>query len=294
MNRAFGTWPAPTNGMISMARVSYAVRTAVLHGVEPQPVVVEVSISQGIPGVTIVGMASAAVQEARYRVRCAFKECGFEFPRAHLTVNLAPSELKKTGTGFDLPIAVAILACTGQIPTRALDECLFAGELALTGEVCLVRGMVAFDILAAQQGLALVGPPGSTAISNGTTRILHSISQLKQGIESLETIAEGERESFDHAPDGTRPDFADVVDQEMAKRACVIAAAGDHGLLMVGPPGSGKSMIAKRMPSILLPLPAEERAEVMLVYSAAGQDLDDVREGRRPFRAPHHAITKSA
>ncbi|MDO4537521.1 MAG: YifB family Mg chelatase-like AAA ATPase [Coriobacteriales bacterium] len=275
-----------------MGRVSYAVRTAVLRGVEACPVIVEVSTSQGIPGVTIVGMADTAVQEARSRVRCAFRECGYKFPREHFTVNLAPSELKKTGTGFDLPIAVAILACTGQIPVRNLDKCLFVGELALTGQVCPVRGMVAFDLLAAQQGLTLVGPVGSTSIEGGQTRLIRSLAQLKQGTSSLELCPSGMCDLDDSSFEESELDFSEVIDQEMAKRACVIAASGDHGLLMVGPPGSGKSMIAKRIPTILAPLSSEEKAEAMLVYSAAGQDLGDIQRGRRPFRAPHHAITK--
>ena len=272
-------------------RTSYVVHTAVLRGVEAQPVSVEVSVSQGLPGITIVGMPDAAVREAKYRVRSAFKSCEFEVPRVCFTVNLAPSEERKTGTGFDLPIAVAILACTAQIPTDHLDGCLFVGELALTGEVSPVRGLVAYDLLAREQGLEFVGPSGVLA-SGGQALAIHSITQLRQGIRSLEPASATVREeASSHKVGSNERDFADVVDQELAKRAFVIAAAGDHGLLMVGPPGAGKSMMAKRMPTILAPLTDEERAESMLIHSVAGQELTDLKRGVRPFRAPHHAIS---
>lgn len=274
-----------------MARESYAVRTGALRGVEAHPVIVEVNVSQGIPGVTIVGMADAAVLEARHRVRCAFRECGFEWPRAHFTVNLAPSELRKTGTGFDLPIAVAILACTGQIPTRDLDGCMFVGEVALSGDVCSARGMVAFERLAQEQGLTLVGPAGALATMNGGMRCIDSLAQLTQGLESL-PAARLFLDAASHDEGGAEDlDFADVIDQDLAKRAFVIAASGDHGLLMVGPPGAGKSMMAKRMPSILSPMNEQEQAEALVIHSAAGLDLGPLRGGARPFRSPHHAIS---
>lgn len=276
-----------------MARDSFVVHAAVLLGVEAQAVTVEVSISGGIPGVTIVGMPDAAVMEARHRVRCAFRSCGFEWPRVHFTINLAPSELKKTGTGFDLPIAVAMLACTGQIPAKGLDGCLFVGELGLSGEVGNIRGLVAYRMLAKEQNLCLVGPRGITATDVGEAKVMSHLAQLRAGIDVLGSM---DAAAFrDERPTKSaleqRPDFADVVDQEIAKRAFVIAAAGNHGLLMVGPPGAGKSMMAKRMPSILAPLSEQEQAEALLIHSVAGQELDAIARGERPFRAPHHAIS---
>lgn len=275
-----------------MARESYATRTAALRGVEAHPVMVEVSVSQGLPGLTIVGMPDAAVMEARHRVRCAIKSCGFEWPRAHLTVNLAPSELKKTGTGFDLPIAISILACTGQIPTRGLDDCLFVGELALSGTVSTVRGLVAYEMLAVGQGLTLVGPPGVRSTGVGEVRAIQMLTQLRGGVSTLEVGGAPAADACAQEQPHRRADFADVIDQDLAKRAFVIAASGDHGLLMVGPPGSGKSMMAKRMPTILSPLTESERAEALLIHSVAGQELDPIRRGVRPFRAPHHAISR--
>lgn len=272
---------------------SYATRSAVLLGVEAHLVTVEVTTSQSMPGVTIVGKPDVAVQESRHRVRCACKGCEFEWPLVHFTVNLAPSELKKTGTGFDLPIAVAILAGTGQIPREGLDECLFVGELGLFGEVCDIRGLVAYRMLADSLGLTLVGPEGVLDTEGTNVRVIRHLSQLRDGVKELPLLPSADSVDKPHDPArGTQADFADVVDQEMAKRAFVIAAAGNHGLLMVGPPGAGKSMMAKRMPTILSPLSEEERVETMLIYSVAGQDLDSVKNAERPFRAPHHSISK--
>lgn len=274
-----------------MARDSYAVRTALLRGVEAIPVIVEVSMSQGIPGVTIVGMADTMVLESRHRVRCSMRQCGFEWPRAHYTVNLSPSEIRKTGTSFDLPIAVALLCCTNQIPIRDVDECMFVGELTLSGGLVNVRGMVAYERLANEQGLTLVAPGGTIATGGGDVRTIDVLTQLVQGVQSLPSAPSLTRAKTAVLGAEVRLDFADVVDQEVAKRAFVIAAAGEHGLLMVGPPGAGKSMMAKRMPTILAPMDEKEQAEALIIHSVAGQDLAPLLGGARPFRAPHHAVS---
>ncbi len=267
------------------------VKTAVLRGVEACPVTVEVSVSQGLPGVTIVGMADAAVLESRHRVRCAIRACGYQWPRAHLTVNLAPSEIKKTGTGLDLPIAIAILACTQQIPSIGLSDHLFVGELNLYGGVMPIRGMVAYGMLAESNGLSYVGPETSAAFVPHGSKAIRSIAEMAHGLQALPEQSGSDPSLEPTTNNAEGLDFADVVDQEMAKRAFVIAAAGDHGLIMVGPPGAGKSMMAKRMPTILSPLSETERAEVLLIHSVAGQELGTVAQGVRPFRAPHHAIS---
>ncbi len=269
---------------------TFATHTAVLRGVEAFPVTVEVSVSQGIPGITIVGLADTSVMEARHRIRCALKEHGFEIPRAHITVNLAPSEIRKSGTGFDLPIAVAILACTGQIPLDGLDECLFVGELRLNGDVSVVRGIVAYDMLARNEHLHLVTADVRFPSKSGAL-LCQGVADLLRGVRELPTPSIGSQTNDDTEAETDDLDFSDVVDQEMAKRAFVIAAAGNHGLLMVGPPGAGKSMMAKRMPTILPKLDEQELAETLLVYSVAGLDLESIQAGKRPFRAPHHAIS---
>lgn len=271
------------------ALTSYCVHSAALHGVEALPVTIEVSISQTIPGITIVGLPDASVHEARYRVRSALNKYGFELPRVHFTVNLAPSELRKSGAGFDLGIAVAILACTGQIPLEGLDECLFVGELGLEGDVSGVRGLVAYDLLAQEQHLTLV--TANAAIpTKSNARACENIGELLGGVRELPPVRGFAADEADALGSGML-DFADVVDQEMAKRAFVIAAAGNHGLLMVGPPGAGKSMMAKRMPTILSKLDENERAEATLIHSVAGQSIAGVQAGERPFRSPHHAIS---
>ena len=270
---------------------SFSLAAAVLRGIEAVPVRVEVSSSNGIPGISIVGMPDASVLEARSRVRCALRACDFQIPRLNITVNLAPSELRKSGSSFDLPIAVALLAATGQIPTEGIEECLFAGELSLEGSVCPVRGALAYAALAKEQGKKLVvsSRQDFCAEAQGSALFLSSITELKDGIGSLATTSTQSRTAAAYSDN--KLDYADVFGQEIAKRALVIAATGRHGLLMVGPPGSGKTMLARRFSTLLSPLGDEERAQAALIHSVAGEPTDSIESGLRPFRMPHHSIS---
>ena len=273
-----------------MSDGTFSIQTAQLRGVMALPVTVEVGISAGIPGITIVGSPDSAVHESPLRVRNALKSCGFSVPRAHITINLSPAEIRKTGTAYDFPIALAILASTGQIPTEGLDRCLFVGELALNGDIAATRGTVAYARLANSLGLSLVFGGERGALPLEDCLVCPSISAMREGVGECRPYAPLQDCDDGGTWDGG-PDFADVIDQDVAKRAFLVAAVGRHGLLMMGPPGAGKTMLAKRMPSILPRLGGSELNEALLIHSVAGEDTSDLAHGVRPFRAPHHSIS---
>lgn len=265
--------------------------SASLHGVDAIPVVVEVSVGDGIPGMAIVGMADTAVQEARERVRAAIKASGFAMPTEKIVVNLAPGDLRKSGSGFDLPIALGILAASGQISSSCLGDRLFVGELSLDGTVREVAGSLAYCICASKMGYGFASASRHRVPLRDSEQLeLRSLAMLRAEEGITELAARGEST---HGDEGSAEelDFADVSGQEAAKRALQIAAAGRHCLLMVGPPGSGKTMLASRFPSILPPLSEEERLEAAAVHSVAGEEIDSLLAGMRPFRSPHHSST---
>jgi magnesium chelatase family protein len=271
------------------------VRSRALAGVHAPVVTVEVHLAGGLPGVRLVGLPEAEVREARDRVRAALQNAQFEFPARKVTVNLAPADLPKESGRFDLPIALGILAATGQIPAAALDPYEFAGELALTGELRAIRGALAMVLSARRDGRAFVLPATSAAeASLVRDAIVYPANSLLAvcahvtGRERLPAMAAGPALAC-----ASGPDLSDVRGQAQAKRALEIAAAGRHSVLFVGPPGTGKSMLAQRLPSLLPPLAEDEALESAALASLAGRFAPE-RWRERPYRAPHHTASAVA
>jgi magnesium chelatase family protein len=267
-----------------------------LTGLQAPPVTVEVHLANGLPTFSIVGLADTEVKESKDRVRAALANCRFEFPARRITVNLAPAELPKESGRFDLPIALGILAASGQMPAARLAECEFAGELSLSGELRAVRGALAMTLHAARSGRAFVLP----AASAGEAALVRE-AVIYPAATLLDVCAHlsGERplERFASAPleqPLEYPDLADVRGQAHAKRALEVAAAGGHSVLMSGPPGTGKSMLAARLPGLLPPLTDDEALDAAAVQSLASAGFRAERWRQRPFRAPHHTASAIA
>jgi magnesium chelatase family protein len=271
------------------------INSRALAGITAPRVTVEVHISGGLPGIHLVGLPDTEVREARDRVRAALQNARFEVPARKVTINLAPADLPKESGRYDLPIALGILAASGQIPVEALAQYEFAGELALTGELRAVRGALAMALSASRDGHGFVLPSASAdeaarvrgAAVYGADSLLAVCAHLA-GTAPLAPVRSGACvASFD------APDLADVRGQAHAKRALEIAAAGGHSLLLTGPPGTGKSMLAQRLPSLLPPLTDSEALEVAAVASIAGRFAAS-GWGQRPYRAPHHTASAVA
>src|SRR5918999_4027240 len=269
------------------------VASRALAGIEAPEVTVEVHLGPGLPAFHIVGLPDTEVREARDRVRAALNHARFEFPARRITVNLAPAELPKDSSRFDLPIALGILASSGQLDLQGLTDLEFAGELSLTGELRPVRGALAMALAARAAGRAFVLPEGNApqaALAEGA-RILPARTLL----EVVAHIA-GEAPLTEFCPVGRSsdvayPDFSDVKGQQQVKRALEVAAAGAHSVLLLGPPGTGKSMLAARFPGILPALSEDEALEVAAIHSVSSAGFEAGRWGERPFRAPHHSAS---
>jgi magnesium chelatase family protein len=273
------------------------VTSFALIGLDSTPVSVEVDISRGLPSQTIVGLPDAAVRESSERVRAAIVNSGLVHPRARLTVNLAPADLRKEGPAYDLPIAVAILVATEQVGAD-LSEAALVGELSLDGDVRSVTGMLPMAVGAREQGLKTLYVPASNAAEAALVEGLEvipvaSLASLVGHFHGYAPIEPFQAPAVDDLSPVVYPvDFRDVKGQEHVKRALEVAAAGSHNVLMSGPPGAGKTLLARAMPSILPAMSFEESLAVTKIYSVAGMLPEDTPLIRhRPFRAPHHTVS---
>ena len=272
------------------------VSTAIIHGIQSVPISVEADVSDGLPVFEMVGFLASEVQEAKERVRTALKNCGFALPPKHITINFTPANIRKSGSGFDLPVAVAVLTAFGYIRQEMVREYFVAGEVGLNGKVQPVNGILPMVAEAKERGMKKCMVPWKNA---GEAALVSDMQVFAvKNLADAVNILNGNGEYFDtpynieEMQTGRILDFADVSGQELVKRACETAVSGMHNLLFVGPPGAGKTMIAERIPGILPSLNTKERMELSKIYSVCG--LLEHKRGlmqERPFRAPHHTIT---
>ena len=273
------------------------VATVAFEGIDAKPVDVQVHLSGGSVVFGLVGLADKAVGESRERVRAALNASGLALPAKRITVNLAPADMPKEGSHYDLPIALGIMAAIGAIPSDALEGFTVLGELALDGTLTPVAGVLPAAVAANMRGHGLICPAAcgpEAAWASGDMEVIAptSLIQLVNHLKGTQVLARPVPAVRAAVRD--LPDLADVKGQESAKRALEIAAAGGHNLLMNGPPGAGKSMLAERLPSILPPLTPRELLEVSMIHSVAGQLAGGELTDRRPFRAPHHSASMPA
>ena len=285
-----------------------SLRSAALIGVEALPVVVEVDVSYGMPIFTMVGLPDASVRESRDRVRSAIRNSGFSFPSHRVTVNLAPADVRKAGASYDLPIALGILAASGVVEQRRVEEVVLLGELSLDGAIQPVRGALPVAVAARREGKRAMLLPRANApearVVEGlqvlpVDSLIEAVQVLNAGLDSAvgRDCSRADRSRADSVRAASEPplDFADVTGQSMAKRALEVAAAGGHNVLLIGAPGGGKTMMARRLPSVLPPLEFDEALDCTSIHSVAGTLAPGTAlMQQRPFRAPHHTISEVA
>lgn len=276
------------------------LRSAAVFGVDAYPVLIEVDVSFGLPSFTMVGLPDTTVRESRDRVRLAIRNSGLEFPPHRVTVNLAPADVRKAGSSFDLPIALGVLATTGQLPAAVLEGTLVLGELSLDGSINAIRGVLPIAVAARRLGLTrlLLPPlnaPEACVVDGLAVCIVRSLGEALDVLRSPETVMPGRITVPEMTTTPCDGDLSDVRGQLFARRALEVAAAGGHNVLLIGPPGAGKTMLARRLGGILPPLTFEEALECTAIHSVAGT----LPAGAglltwRPFRAPHHTISHVA
>lgn len=274
------------------------ITTVAFNGIHAVPVDVQVQVSPGLPKFNIVGLPDKAVGESRERVRAALIASGLALPAKHISVNLAPADLPKEGSHYDLPIALGLMAAIGALPGDMLERYVVLGELALDGRICSVDGILPAAIAANGRDMGIICPAscGSEAAWAGEAIEIIAVETLLGLVNHIagRQVLARPQPARALVAQGGGPDLADLRGQEVARRALEVAAAGGHNFLMIGPPGSGKSMLAQRLPSILPPLDPREMLDVSMIFSIAGQLQGGQLSDRRPFRAPHHSASMAA